>query len=435
MAAGKAAVRSYYIQQYKGSRVAALDSLEQLYQMDGNFNLTINEPGQPTRFENIGFAFQDLLSAPAQAAPADQPAPAAQAVPAAQPAAAPAAQAEPAHSMRVRTVQLAQDYPVLKTGSKGEAAKKLQQALIDQGFLNSKADGAYGKVTAAAVAEFQKSVGLEATGVADAATQSALYGEKSEVQLTLTGISETEKIRIEALVANEAYEQEHPGYVQLALCYTLFAPENTFHTNGTKTTISFEQGNSYISEHAPKSCLYMGSYYYGTYSQEVVYGSEFKIVETFSVPRAELKTGRKITITNKLIPETLSLMSDDVLMCRDMEYAARIVDPEGYANQAYRLTEADSATQSKVRKHLNGYYWDFWISNQGSYRIEFASKTYKLRGTVFGLSNTTNGTYTIANGYIIIKNSHTDTINYIPYTLENGSFKLDPVAGMSVHEN
>lgn len=42
--------------------------------------------------------------------------------------------------------------------------------------MKGKADGDYGKGTASAVSSFQESVGLEATGIADEATQQQLYG-------------------------------------------------------------------------------------------------------------------------------------------------------------------------------------------------------------------------------------------------------------------
>ena len=66
-------------------------------------------------------------------------------------------------------------YEELQTGSKGDAVVKLQKALIDLGYLNGKADGDYGKMTAAAVSSFQKDHDLPETGIADDATQSAIF--------------------------------------------------------------------------------------------------------------------------------------------------------------------------------------------------------------------------------------------------------------------
>ena len=67
------------------------------------------------------------------------------------------------------------DYPALQTGSTGAAVKTLQKRLIELGYLNDTADGAFGAKTAAAVRAFQIKAGLTASGIADSATQTALY--------------------------------------------------------------------------------------------------------------------------------------------------------------------------------------------------------------------------------------------------------------------
>ena len=61
------------------------------------------------------------------------------------------------------------------SGAKGDEVKKVQQRLIDLGYLTGKADGNYGAKTVAAVKAFQKAVGLAETGEADDATQKALF--------------------------------------------------------------------------------------------------------------------------------------------------------------------------------------------------------------------------------------------------------------------
>lgn len=72
----------------------------------------------------------------------------------------------------------------LNAGDKGDDVVVLQQALIQLGFLSGKADGDYGKATAAAVKRFQThllaqgvdaNLGIEATGTATPATLALLY--------------------------------------------------------------------------------------------------------------------------------------------------------------------------------------------------------------------------------------------------------------------
>ena len=63
----------------------------------------------------------------------------------------------------------------LKKGMNGEDVRKLQQALIDLGYLSDGADGAFGSNTHNAVVMFQAVNGLSADGLAGAKTQEVLY--------------------------------------------------------------------------------------------------------------------------------------------------------------------------------------------------------------------------------------------------------------------
>ena len=68
-------------------------------------------------------------------------------------------------------------YPVLGIGSKGDDVKRLQQALIDGGFLHDSADGDFGNKTVEAVKKAQEAYDMPQTGVADDAFQERLYGK------------------------------------------------------------------------------------------------------------------------------------------------------------------------------------------------------------------------------------------------------------------
>jgi len=70
-----------------------------------------------------------------------------------------------------------QTYETLTVGSRGDAVVALQQALIDMGYLDGTADGAYGAMTQAAVKLAQEHFGLEATGEADNALQRRLFAQ------------------------------------------------------------------------------------------------------------------------------------------------------------------------------------------------------------------------------------------------------------------
>ena len=75
-------------------------------------------------------------------------------------------------------------YQVLQLGDRDQAdgaayIVMLQNRLISLGFLDAAADGVYGANTETAVKQFQKLNGMEATGIADEATQQKLFSDLS----------------------------------------------------------------------------------------------------------------------------------------------------------------------------------------------------------------------------------------------------------------
>ena len=69
----------------------------------------------------------------------------------------------------------------LHNGSRGEAVRALQQALIDLGYLKGKADGIFGNQTENAVRAFQAAKKLTADGLAGKKTQALLFASSSAV--------------------------------------------------------------------------------------------------------------------------------------------------------------------------------------------------------------------------------------------------------------
>jgi len=75
------------------------------------------------------------------------------------------------------------DFETLARGSKGDAVRDMQKALIAAGYINGAADGDFGGQSQRAVSAFQKDMGLEETGEADALLQMLILsvGEKPAV--------------------------------------------------------------------------------------------------------------------------------------------------------------------------------------------------------------------------------------------------------------
>ena len=69
------------------------------------------------------------------------------------------------------------NYDTLQEGDQGDSVVAIQERLEQLGYLTEAYDGHYGATTADCVSRFQTANGLEATGIADPATQAALFAE------------------------------------------------------------------------------------------------------------------------------------------------------------------------------------------------------------------------------------------------------------------
>lgn len=71
---------------------------------------------------------------------------------------------------------------LLRSGSRGSAVKQLQERLILLGYLNDRADGIFGRLTDAAVRQYQRRNGLAVDGIAGKNTLSRVSAEAQRVQ-------------------------------------------------------------------------------------------------------------------------------------------------------------------------------------------------------------------------------------------------------------
>ncbi len=71
---------------------------------------------------------------------------------------------------------------LLRSGSRGSAVKQLQERLILLGYLNDRADGIFGRLTDAAVRQYQRRNGLTVDGIAGKNTLSRVSAEAQRVQ-------------------------------------------------------------------------------------------------------------------------------------------------------------------------------------------------------------------------------------------------------------
>ena len=80
-------------------------------------------------------------------------------------------------------------YTVLQTGAQGEQVKRLQERLIQLGWLTGSADGDFGTKTREALEEFQYRIGIEPSGTADIETQETLFSSAAPTFVSYVELS------------------------------------------------------------------------------------------------------------------------------------------------------------------------------------------------------------------------------------------------------
>lgn len=99
---------------------------------------------------------------------------------------------------------------------------------------------------------------------------------------------------------------------------------------------------------------------------------------------------------------------------------------------ASEYDKADKTTESKAKKYMNGYCWEFWISNgKGAtiyYTLEFFSpNTFEITSKINGAKLSNSGTYEVLEGFIALSYKGKPNAVYIPYTFKNGDIDLDVI--------
>ena len=90
------------------------------------------------------------------------------------------------------------NYTMLRRGTRGEAVKQLQQALIATGAMEGEPDGQYGKQTADAVRKLQKTWGYKANGMAGPKFQKRLFEEAEAAEEAGPEAEEAEEAQADA---------------------------------------------------------------------------------------------------------------------------------------------------------------------------------------------------------------------------------------------
>ncbi len=244
--------------------------------------------------------------------------------------------------------------------------------------------------------------------------------------------SSNEYFSLDGIYVDSTYSEEEGSPVRTVyLFYTLTAPETNLEIDSNYTQLTINDANTYQSENYLLGD-YATSYYASSYIEDVYVGTSLKVLATFKIPETDLAPGRVITLSDTQIPDltNIRISTDDVQFMEGELAICEAADPEGYAQALFLREEADEDTAKKVRKGLTGYYWSFYANNI-YYEIEFYKKSkYELR-TAYG---TADGTYVIANGYLICTHNSNGYVAEIPWEFnEDGELILNPAAAFDVY--
>ena len=106
-------------------------------------------------------------------------------------------------------------FALSKIGSRGEEVRKIQAALKEKGYFNSKVDGIFGTITKKAVEKFQKANGLTVDGIAGKNTLKAL-GIKDANNNSYGGYSSQDFDLLVRIISAEARGEPYSGQVAVA---------------------------------------------------------------------------------------------------------------------------------------------------------------------------------------------------------------------------
>lgn len=246
--------------------------------------------------------------------------------------------------------------------------------------------------------------------------------------------TETSYMSVDGIYVDNSYEDKENSSLKLVyLFYTAKTNDKNLKIDSKSAKLTIGGMNQYESTgNLDKKCIYMSSYYYSDYLEDIFVGDSLKVVETFKIPQGDLAAGKDIKITKAQLPETekIYISTDDIIYCDNAEKIAEKVDPDGYAAELTKRTDADQSTVNRVKSLINGYEWKFYV-NSVAYTIEFISPNkFELR-TAFG---TNSGTYTVKNGYIFCTYPSNNYTVEIPFAFtDDGDIDLDVVTAFDVN--
>lgn len=231
---------------------------------------------------------------------------------------------------------------------------------------------------------------------------------------------ETEVVKLDGIFVDTSHSESNGKPLKMVYLFLSFkASDKNFEISSISFGNDIKIGeNTYSPEIYYGSCKFMPNYHYANTIKEVFVGEELKIAFTYKVAEGDLETEKEVSTRG------LKFTTEDLVRCASVKEIAQKVDPTGYEEALALRKTADKATRNKVRKAVNGYYWEFYVyvgTSLQKNEIEFyAPNKFEIKA----LSLKNKGTYTVHEGYIFLHYKTTDSVVEVPYEFKDGQIEL-----------
>lgn len=258
--------------------------------------------------------------------------------------------------------------------------------------------------------------------------------DKKEESKEPKSVMETDTIKINGIYVDESFEDENLSLVYMF--YTVNSNDTNISVSSKDITLLINDKNEYSATNSKDFIPYYTKYYYSDFLETLYVGSKLDICATFKVAKGDLVDGRSVKLKDYDIKDisNIKFTTNDIKKMENIEKISEDLDKETfdkkYNERKEMLTKVDSATDKKIKKLINGYYWTFYPTIGTSIKtgkLEFSSPN-KFKITLAGLSN--NGTYTVRKGAIVLYYPSNKSEVIVPYELENGDVTLSDLGSI-----
>lgn len=236
-------------------------------------------------------------------------------------------------------------------------------------------------------------------------------------------VKQTENLILEQLIVDDTYSDKDNSSRRALYAFFSLNPNANIKFD-CQMDLMVDDINTYHSELLPSTlCTYAPNYYYSKYLEDAYVGDTQKFVVTFLVPEGDLTTGKQLKFSDSEIEEIgdIIVFTDDITHVNGDDEAAKLADPDGYAEIMNKFEDAPFDVQENVASLINGRYWQAYV-NPTTYTVEFDAPNNFVVKTAFGSNG---GTYSVKNGYIFCTYSSNNTTIKIPYEITEQGVYMD----------